>query len=103
MIVPATVQIGPYTYTVALVERVRDDAWAYIEFGQRAITIQSGLPPCAIRAALMHEVTHGANNLAGMTDGKRSEEAFTTRQAPILLDVLRRNPQLVAFLTAEDE
>lgn len=95
---PSVVQIGPYEYTVAEVEIVSGDNWAYIAYEPRSITIKRGLAESAKRVALMHEVQHGVNDLAGLSSGKHREEAYTAGTAPLLLDTLRRNPALVAFL-----
>lgn len=95
---PASVRIGPYKYSVAEVEIVSGDNWAYIAYESRSITIKAGLSDCAKRVALMHEVQHGVNELAGLSAGKHREETYTSSSAPILLDTLQRNPALVAFL-----
>lgn len=66
------------------------------------ITLHPNQPPDGARDSLLHELIHA---LAAQTDVNRDwgdlEEGFVSRLTPALLDVLRRNPRLVQFLTGE--
>ncbi|MEA2678050.1 MAG: hypothetical protein QOJ81_2191 [Chloroflexota bacterium] len=50
-----------------------------------------------IRDTVMHEVAHACLHIQELS---AEDEEFVGRLAPVLLDVLRSNPHLVAWLTA---
>lgn len=58
-------------------------------------------PPAAVAETLLHEILHCVTESAGINAelGEAEEEKLVRRVAPLLLDVLRRNPDLVAYLT----
>jgi hypothetical protein len=107
---PERVQIGPYRYAVrADAEALKDyehsnrsSVWGCIRWKEGEILLDPEAQAQKHRETLLHEVIHGCNYVAG-TAGMGKEERFTTALAPTLLDTLRRNPELVAFLLAEEE
>jgi hypothetical protein len=52
---------------------------------------------------LLHECLHACWSLIGASEDVNDavEERLTLRLAPVLLEMLRRNPALVAYLTDE--
>ena len=64
------------------------------------ITLNPKNSPDRQRDTLMHESLHAILDLAGLNQdlGQEMEERVVNRLAPVLLDALRRNPRLVAYL-----
>jgi len=52
------------------------------------------------RVTVMHEVLHCCTALARVSDDS-TEEHTVSALAPVIVQVLRENPDLVAYLTAE--
>lgn len=111
--IPTHVQVGPWKITVVCdaAELAKEQAKArdgrvgsYDSNGQRVI-IDPDLGPDQTAGTLLHEVLHACFSTAGLDgeDLKNSEdveEAVVRSLEPILLDTLRRNPSLIAYLTA---
>lgn len=101
---PPKVQIGAFAYTIETDKAFADshNAWAYIQYGKQRIIIDPEALPDRLRVAVMHEVLHGIHEQTG-TRGEKWEEAVVTQDAAFLVDTLRRNPALVAYLMADDD
>lgn len=108
---PAVVEVGPHPYAVTAEElawlRVFAETAAEGLVGQTdhnllTITIDPKLAPAMARDTLLHEVLHAVFSAVGVSRdlGASKEEDAVNRIAPALLDVLRRNPPLVAYLLA---
>lgn len=106
---PDEVVIGPLTYRVttdrATINQAAVDSqltfYANIRFGETDILIDDKQTPAHQRMTLLHEVLHGCFHVT-MLDKKWEETAVRLLTGP-LLDTLRRNPELVAFLTEEGD
>ena len=110
---PEELRIGPFTYSVTWEPHVLDIGPDGIEDASRellsarvdhyalAIHISTSIARPVQRKSLLHEVIHACNWISGHGDTS-SEEQFVRALAFPLLDVLRANPQLVAFLTERD-
>ncbi|MDO8671255.1 MAG: hypothetical protein Q7O66_07460 [Dehalococcoidia bacterium] len=103
MTIPATIQVGPYRYSVVVDEAAINKA--SIEFGHHVcghadhcagvFTIAPNLSPGKTAEVLLHEVVHAIDNASGMPALKE----FQVSQISVsLLDTMRRNPELVDFL-----
>lgn len=93
---PRAVRVGAHTYTVRVDPSVPSEHLGdYWNVGQ--IRLQPGLTPSRQREVLFHEVLHAAYEAAKLP-ASCIEERAVTALAPILLEVLRRNPTLVAYL-----
>jgi hypothetical protein len=107
---PARIKVGPYSYVV-MQDAAKLQAWerekkgAYSGYSDhQALEIVIG-PDDALpvrRETLWHEVKHCVVNLFGEY-GKLDDETYIRRTAPMELAALRDNPDLMAFLTAEDD
>ena len=110
---PRSLRIGAFTYEVVWPKHVLD----VNQYGQPDATLETlsaradhfelrisvataGARPVQ-RKSLLHEVIHACNWISGHDDTS-SEEQFVRALAFPLLDVLRDNPELVAFLTEPD-
>jgi hypothetical protein len=105
---PATVEIGPFTYDVttdpAEIDTITTDAvLAAIDPASLLIGIEPTQDLGQMRDSLLHEVLHGITFVNGLDmeiDAAQLEE-IVNRVSPLLLDTIRRNTALVAFLLAE--
>lgn len=108
---PSSVAVGPFRYRVSLDSQEmlrmcrsqRTDLLGNCD--QRSLTILVEPDQAAGQMAdtMMHEVLHAVVDMVGLGSewGSEKEEAVVTRLSPALLDVLRRNPELVAYLLDE--
>ena len=105
---PESIEIGPISYKI---EHNRDAVTRWraaegdpylagtIRYRESIIAIDPDLPLGQKRLALLHEVVHGVLQMLGIN--AVNNEDVVTPVASLLLDTLRRNPALVAFLTEE--
>lgn len=102
---PYDLHIGPYHYRVAWDDCMAqlENLYGDVDYGKQHIRIASDLGAGQTAAVLLHEVLHAVVECAaGLTENDEcTAEQFVTCAAPQLLDTLRRNPALVAFLTAD--
>lgn len=106
---PKTITAGPYEYVVLVDTAAMNARSVASEIGLRGetdhhtltITLDAELSPVKLAETLLHEALHTLTTMVGIVDdlGPKEEERFVARLAPVLLDLLRRNPTLVAFLT----
>lgn len=106
---PASVQIGSIVYVVKTDRETINQAavdgstafYGHIRFGQADILLDPNQALHHQRMTLLHEVLHGCFYMT-MLDKKWEEHAVRLLAGP-LLDTLRRNPDLVAFLLATED
>ena len=105
---PSSIHVGPHRFAVTDDETaynrktVEDGAktWGFIEYGGLQIILEPHQAEAHKRTALLHEVLHAVEDLS---DWEHPDtETFVRRIAAPLLDVLRRNPELVAYLIESD-
>lgn len=108
---PGSIQVGPYRYTLtcsqAAIDRgsvsLQSRCAGYTQHHTLTMALEPELAPDYAAETVLHEVLHAVNHVMGLGEGKYSDEEFCKRVAPMLLDTLRRNPQLVAYLLATQE
>ncbi len=110
MKLPGKVHVGPHTYrvicdTAAMNAECRDaseDLAGRCSHRTLTIHVDPDQARSQMRDTLLHEVLHAVANMTALDNewGDEQEEEVILRLAPALLDVLRRNPRLVEFLTA---
>ena len=104
---PTSIEMGPHRYTIRSDEDTADLLRSEGNNGDsRAHQLLIRLDPrvAAVHEVLLHEILHCAWDLTPLRcmDGvKDHEEEVVTALAPLILDALRRNAQLVAYLTGE--
>jgi hypothetical protein len=102
MTVPASVKVGPYTYSLVPCDTLLETGAVGDTCVRRArIRYYVEQAPEMLRSTVLHEIMHACANLGGSEDG--SEDAFTEEQwirriEGALFGVLRDNPELVAYL-----
>lgn len=107
---PTSVEVGPFRYEVSidpdeLAHTCRSehaDLMGHTNHRHLRIVLDVSLAPDMLAETLMHEVLHAVFEVNGLSDewGAEREEAVVRRTSPMLVEVLRRNPELVAFVTA---
>lgn len=110
MLLPDKVQIGPMSYSVVCSEMAgakikneakNTDCLGLHEPKTQRISLDPDQGSDCEADTLLHEVLHAVWMIGGMQEGAASkhEELVVTTLATLLLDTLRRNPKLVAYLT----
>lgn len=107
---PDHVLVGPYRYELAAdkaqINQRSVDGSMFLrgetDYHALLIVVDPDLAPTKLAETILHEVLHTVTSMCGVIDdiGSKEEERYVARLAPALLDVLRRNPDLVAFLTS---
>jgi hypothetical protein len=108
---PSRVIVGPFPYVVLTDpkhvakarRRAHDGRLGETDTTHLQIMVDAELPVAQVRDTVLHEVLHAVTWTVGGWRKGDGEDDYIGRVSPILLDTLRRNPQLVAYLTAEDE
>jgi hypothetical protein len=110
---PKKVQVGPITFAIdisleaGLIAKTREQkptTVGHIDHNEQRIYIDGAQGPDQIRDTLLHEVLHALWGTCGLyvTEAGDHEELIVAMTASLLLDTLRRNPELVAYLVAAD-
>lgn len=105
---PRQLQVGPLVYAVSADQAEHDRlsvqhgkaTWGIVRYGEGRILLDPAQMPAHMRMTLLHELLHACWHLTDR-DHENDEAAVLALAGP-LLDVLRRNPALVAYLLAED-
>lgn len=110
MKVPGSLLLGAHVYEVRAdkdtARLLRDeDSRGDSRPDQLIIRIDADRPHTAVAETLWHEAMHCAWNHTGLNLGleEDDEEKIVTAISPLLFELLRRNPDLVAYLTAVDK
>jgi Zn-dependent peptidase ImmA (M78 family) len=107
---PAKITVGPLAYDLttygdAWVEHPKAEPaemYGYTDHERGQILIHPNTTPQMRKVTTLHEVMHSVAFAAGQLDNrKRSEEDWVVMVAPLLLDTLKRNPALAAYLLAD--
>lgn len=93
-------RIGPYAYTVVTDDQRVEDTevrgseflWGFHEATTSTIVLRSCMSPDKRAEVLLHEVMHACYHVARVEP--TDEESAIKTLAPMLLDTIRRNPQL---------
>lgn len=99
---PSAVKVGPHTYQVArrpALQMPRVDGErpnGCIDADGLTVTIAERLRASKARELLLHELLHGI-----WTTGLQAEEEQVSALAPRLLQLLRENSDLLAYLTGK--
>jgi hypothetical protein len=106
--IPEHIAVGPLSYAVSEDQSAHDRAsvaegratWGIIQYGSERILLDPEQSPGHKRMALLHEVLHACWHLTDRAHD--DDEAACLALSGPLLDTLRRNPTLVAYLLDED-
>ncbi len=108
---PTSIDIGPFRYTITIDELTRQRAQetsrelllGQTDHDKLEMILDAKQPDSLMRETLLHETLHLVTEINGLRFewGDTKEEGVVRRLSPILLEVLRRNPELVAYLMAD--
>lgn len=104
---PSSIVVGPYTYSVVLdeaaIHRASFEAGSPVsgntEEAAQRIALDPNLAADALAECLVHELVHVLILQAPLGLTREEDERLAHAFGYSLLDVLRRNPELVTFLT----
>lgn len=112
MSVPRELVLGPVTYTIStsLVDvgrACRDQGEVLLgatDHPSLRIVVDPDQAPGQARDTLLHESLHAVFQISGLSDewGDAKEERVIRRVSPWILELIRSNPALVAFLTGDE-
>jgi hypothetical protein len=91
---PATIKVGPHTFTV--LRKTPNGDHGECDISNLKIGVKRGLKRSLAQDALLHEVLHACVH----PDMPHEEEEFVTSVTPRLLQVMQDNPELIAFLAS---
>lgn len=96
---PKKIKIGPYDYAVVILDKseARGNYGAFVSEDQEIRLRDSFRSPHMMADTLLHEVLHGVWFVHGIV-ARDGEERIIGQMATGLTQVLRDNPDLVAFL-----
>jgi hypothetical protein len=102
---PSNITISTHVYTVT-VKKLRNSLAGRIHYRKGEIAIYPAMPVSRERETLLHEVLHGIIQAVGskyaLEENGDECEAIIKAISPTLLDTLRRNPDLTAYLLGGD-
>lgn len=94
---PESIKIGPHTYT--LVRAYRKGANGYCDMDGLKLAVAPRLRKTKAQEVLLHEILHAITHPTLCSAEKFTDEEFVTGMTPILLQVLKENPDLLTYLT----
>ena len=108
-VLPRFIQVGPMRYSVAVDQAAINEVGPGI-FGrtrnkEQSIVLAAGQGPDQEADTVLHETLEACFIVAGITDRMNDTllEEIIAALSPLLLDTLRRNPELVAYLMGGEE
>lgn len=91
--IPVSIRVGAHDYSVEMTAGRVLDANGDCDFDKLRIRLAKRMRRSKLREIIVHEILHAC---AYPTD--LDEEPFVTVIAPVLVQVIRDNPQLIDFL-----
>lgn len=97
---PQSIKVGPHVYSV-----IRKPASAmpadngHCDCNTLQIWVVQRLKRSKAKEILLHECLHACTHPSLIQGGKLEDEEFVTAVAPVLLQVLQDNPELLEYLT----
>lgn len=101
--------VGPHRYRVIVDDRLAEDGWGITDHKRLTVAIGTGQAASQERDTVLHEALHtilftsGVGGAEGDLADDAAEERVCRAVAPLLLDVLRRNPAFVGYLLDDTE
>ena len=96
---PKTVRVGPHDYSILRKPAsVMKDTLGHCDSSTLQIWVKQRLRKSKSQEILIHELFHAMTLQALDTTKQHDDEAYIVVLAPLMLQMLRENPQLVAYL-----
>jgi hypothetical protein len=100
MNMPASVKVGPHVYSIVRKSSsVMKNNLGLCDVDSLQIWIKQKMRKSKCQEILLHELLHSTVHPTSNNGDTMDEEKFVTVSAPVLLGVLRDNPDLVEYLT----
>ena len=100
MDMPKTIKVGAHTYSVLRKTKAQMNTnLGECDCNLLQITVQQRLKKSKAKEILVHELLHACTHPSFLGNEKFTDEDFVTAVAPVLLQVIQENPELVAYLT----
>ena len=100
MRMPLSIKVGPHVYQVLRkTAKELPDALGICNFNSLEIWIRCRLRGSKAKEILLHEILHATTHPSFNGEEKTDDESLVNAVAPVLLQVLQDNPELVAYLT----
>lgn len=100
---PRSVRIGPFTWRIVEQDPADLTTMAETALRELVIRIEGAVHEDVWRETLLHELLHACHITAGIVDADApvTAEAVVGATSPLLLEVLRRDKRLRAYLFGE--
>lgn len=98
---PKRVKVGLHLYRLRSVKNITDSSgWLYGRTDRKKtlIEVDPTVSPSQLRDTILHEILHAIIGDQPIALAEDQEELVIRGITPVLLAVLRENPELVAFL-----
>jgi hypothetical protein len=96
---PKTVKIGAHTYNILRKPAsILEDNLGHCDSNALQIWVRARLRKSKAQEILLHEILHAIILQSLMGEEKYDDEEFIVATAPVLLQVLQENPELLTFL-----
>lgn len=96
---PKTVKVGPHVYTIIRKpSATMGDNHGLCRANELQIEIRKNLRRSKAKEILLHEILHACTYPVLIQGNKHDDEEFITSVAPVLLQVLQDNPDLIEYL-----
>lgn len=112
MELPRFIDLGPYHYKIICdeltrlrtQEKILTAVLGHTDHDKLEIIINNNQPPSLSRETLFHESLHVVTEITGLrySWGATKSERFIRRLSPMMLELMRRNPDVVAYLMSND-
>lgn len=95
---PKKVKVAAHTYRIARSKKKTEGDEGRCQFTETSIYIMPRLPLAKEQEVLLHELLHACAYPGIGDEDAPLEEKFVTIVAPVLLQVIQENPELIEFL-----
>lgn len=96
---PTRVKVGPFTWRIIQEDPADPETMGETALRELVIRIDGTVTEDIWRETLLHELLHACHLVAGIdADAATTGEGVVTAVSPLLLDLLRTNPRVRAYL-----
>lgn len=96
---PKSIKVGAHVYSVLRKPKVFTEELGECDFNTLQIFVKQRLRKSKAKEILIHECLHACTHPSLNSEKKWTDEDFVTAVAPVLLQVIQENPDLLEYLT----